>query len=124
MEKNGYTILGKNYRNSYGEIDLIARKSKDLVFLEVKTRTGLQYGYPFEAVGKSKISRIRKSANFYMAKNNLSYLDVHFNVISIVMDNEIIRKLLKGASYFPDTVLSENLYINGKIEIEYIENAF
>jgi len=124
MEKNGYTILEKNYRSRYSEIDLIARKDKDLVFLEVKTRTSLRYGYPFEAVDKSKILRIRKSASFYIAKNNLNFLDIHFNVISIVLDKEIISKIFKGDSLPDDDILSVSQAVNGKIEMEYLENAF
>ena len=50
----GYRILNKNYRTDIGEIDLIVTNETDLVFAEVKTRSGLGYGYPAEAVTFSK----------------------------------------------------------------------
>lgn len=50
LKKNGYKILSKNYRCKLGEIDLIARDGKNLVFIEVKTRSGLRYGSPAAAV--------------------------------------------------------------------------
>ncbi|GAH24418.1 unnamed protein product, partial [marine sediment metagenome] len=48
MKEEGYFILDRNYRNRYGEIDIIAKKDKCLIFIEVKTRTNLDYGDPLE----------------------------------------------------------------------------
>ncbi len=124
LERKGYAILEKNYRSRYGEIDLIAQRNNDLIFLEVKTRTSLEYGDPLEAVGKLKISRIRKSASFYMAKNCFLYLNPHFDVISIVIDRGIVSKAFREGSLFIDVFSSEVLKGNKNVKIEYIENAF
>ena len=56
LEKEGYFIIEKNFSCKQGEIDIIAKdtKSKELVFLEVKTRTNYKYGKPVEAVDEKK----------------------------------------------------------------------
>ena len=46
LQGKGYKIIQRNYRSSYGEIDIIAWHDRILVFIEVKTRTNLTYGYP------------------------------------------------------------------------------
>jgi len=56
--KNNFEILDRNYREGRIEIDIIAKKNKCLYFIEVKTRTNLNYGYPEESV-KSKDSKLK-----------------------------------------------------------------
>ncbi len=65
LSKNGYKILERNFRKSYGEIDIIAVKNETLVFVEVKTRTSDKFGTPFEAISPSKIKMLIKGAKFY-----------------------------------------------------------
>ncbi len=66
LEKEGYRILEYNYRCRTGEIDLIAREGKYLVFLEVKYRSGTSMGNALEAVNYRKQSVIRKVAQHYL----------------------------------------------------------
>lgn len=54
LGERGFTVVGRNVRTRYGEIDLIAQKSGITVFVEVKTRTGHQFGYPEEAIDRAK----------------------------------------------------------------------
>lgn len=63
--KKGYTILERNFRKGYGEIDVIATEGDTLVFIEVKTRTSDKYGTPFEAIPPWKVKLIVKGAQFY-----------------------------------------------------------
>lgn len=62
----GYQILERNYRCRRGEIDLIARDGRYLVFVEVKYRKNEQSGYPAEAVDSRKQQRIRQAARSYL----------------------------------------------------------
>ena len=59
LQKQGYKIIDRNFRTRYGEIDIIAldfsNKLETLVFVEVKTRWNLDYGYPEEAVTPRKL---------------------------------------------------------------------
>ena len=52
--KKGYRILERNFRTKRGEIDIIARNRKEIIFVEVKTRKNLDYGFPSESVNDNK----------------------------------------------------------------------
>jgi putative endonuclease len=65
LQGKGYTIIGRNFKARYGEIDIIAMKDNILVFVEVKTRTGTQFGLPEEAVTKRKIHEVVETAQYY-----------------------------------------------------------
>lgn len=79
----GYDILEKNYRNRFGEIDIIARDGKTLVFIEVKTRNTDSHGLPVDAVDSRKKSRLGRVAISYMAEKKMSNLPCRFDVLSI-----------------------------------------
>ncbi len=64
--RRGYRIIDKNFRTNFGEIDLIATKSDELLFVEVKTRTASAYGYPELAVDYRKINHLVKAAKIYL----------------------------------------------------------
>lgn len=86
----GYSILAKNYRCKFGEVDIIAKESDKLVFIEVKTRISLNYGFPEEAINKYKIGKIRNVAKLFMANNtNFSNFDIRFDIISIIVDRNL-----------------------------------
>ena len=63
LEDIGYEILSRNFRSSYGEIDLIARQGACLVFVEVKYRKNSSSGKPEEAVSLQKQRKISKTAD-------------------------------------------------------------
>jgi putative endonuclease len=84
LKKNGYKILSTNYRCKHGEIDLIARDSEELVFIEVKTRSGLGYGFPATAVNTKKQRQISRAAQYYLAEYKLFDTPARFDVISVL----------------------------------------
>lgn len=66
----GWQILARNWRCRYGEIDLIARGGDGhgvIIFCEVKTRAGLGYGAPLEAITVAKMQRLRRLAGCWLA---------------------------------------------------------
>lgn len=65
LENKGYQILHRNFCSRYGEIDLVARQGRYLVFLEVKYRKDEKGGHPLEAVDRRKQRRICKTAMYY-----------------------------------------------------------
>ncbi|MGA1861650.1 YraN family protein [Deferribacter thermophilus] len=83
LEKQGYQILEKNFKSKYGEIDIIAQKDNQIIFIEVKTRNNKKFGAGFEAVDNRKIEKIIKTANFFITKNNFLDKLIRFDVISI-----------------------------------------
>lgn len=69
LTRQGYTILARNYRTPYGEIDLITRIGNVTVFVEVKTRRTHTFGYPEESVNRRKQEHLRNSVEFYIQQN-------------------------------------------------------
>ena len=67
LERQGYEILEHNYRCRQGEIDLIARDGRYLVFIEVKYRNSAKCGDPLEAVDRRKQAKILYTARQYLA---------------------------------------------------------
>ena len=68
LKKNGYEILKRNYKKTYGEIDIIAKKGDLISFVEVKTRKNTEFGLACQAVQKSKMDRIKKTAKTYISE--------------------------------------------------------
>ena len=68
LRDKGYTILTQNFRDRYGEIDIVALNAEFLIFVEVKYRNTPNAGDPLEAITYTKQNRIRKMAVKYMSK--------------------------------------------------------
>lgn len=62
LEARGFVLLDRNWRCPTGELDLILRHGATTVFAEVKTRSSLGFGHPFEAITAAKRARLRRLA--------------------------------------------------------------
>lgn len=98
LQNAGYKIVCKNYRKRFGEVDLIAKSTDLIAFVEVKTRT-TNYFNLSEVVNLTKQRRIILAAKDFLISNNISDVAVRFDVA-------LVNK-------------SKSEY-----ELEYIENAF
>lgn len=89
LEKNKYTIIERNFYCRQGEIDIVAcdNSKKELVFIEVKTRSNFKYGRASEAVGKKKQSHILEVAKYYIYKNHIKNIPIRMDVIEIYLTN-------------------------------------
>jgi putative endonuclease len=101
LQAKGYEIVARNLRNSYGEVDLLARQGGGLVFVEVKTRSSRKFGYPEEAVDAAKLEHIVAAAEEYLQVQNYPAVDWRVDVIAI-------RKLKSGQS--PEIIHFENVF--------------
>ena len=79
----GLSILERNYRTPVGEIDIIARDGRVLVFIEVKTRKCERYGQPALAVGLGKLRRIVRAAVWYTSKRQGELPPCRFDVVEV-----------------------------------------
>ncbi|QBD83742.1 YraN family protein [Ktedonosporobacter rubrisoli] len=79
----GYTLLQRNYRCQYGEIDLIAEQGEDLVFVEVKLRRGTDYGLPEEAITRRKWQRIERAATYYLGSHVCDERSWRIDVVAV-----------------------------------------
>jgi len=86
-EDNGYFILDRNWRCAEGEIDLILRRDRVVVFCEVKARTNTDFGLPVEAVTTSKQWKIRKTARRWVTENGAPIAgELRFDIASVLND--------------------------------------
>jgi putative endonuclease len=84
LRRRGYLILARNYRAAGAEIDLVASEGQTLVFVEVKTRSGLLFGLPAEAVNDAKQARIRRAAEAYVLHRHVGEVPIRFDVVAMV----------------------------------------
>jgi putative endonuclease len=100
LKKNGCKILGRNYRTPRGEIDIIARLGKIVLFVEVKTRSKSSSAQPWESVGFRKRKNLKLAAKAYVQEHRSNEDEYRFDVLSIIVNE------------------------NSHPEIEWIQNAF
>jgi putative endonuclease len=83
LKKKGYKLVERNYRCAVGELDLIVLDQRVIVFVEVKTRTGMAYGTPLEAVEVRKQQKLIYAAQFFLNAKKLSQREARFDVVGI-----------------------------------------
>ena len=89
----GGNVIEKNYRTKMGEVDLIAKLNGELVFVEVKSRSNINYGYPSESVNYKKKRKIINVAKYYILENSLENLSIRFDVIEIYFNEKKINHI-------------------------------
>ncbi len=86
LERRGWLVLARNWRCRYGEIDLIARDPDGaLVVCEVKTRRGLGYGDPLEALTRAKVARLRRLTAEWLHAQDSAVGVVRMDAIGVLM---------------------------------------
>jgi len=88
LKDRGYEVIERNYRCPIGEIDIVARDGRWLVFVEVKTRTGGRYGHPFESITNQKLARMRRLAAHWSELHNRDGLRIRLDAVSVLFRNE------------------------------------
>lgn len=86
--REGYSLLAHNFRCRYGEIDLIAEDGQDLVFVEVKTRRGVAYGRPEEAVTIHKQRKLIQVAHYYLSLQVNPERSWRIDVVAVQMSRD------------------------------------
>jgi putative endonuclease len=100
-----YQIIAKNYRCPFGEIDLIALDHQTIVFVEVRSHTGVNFGDPLESVNRRKQWQIAKTALYYLSRFHLNDREARFDVVGVRWEgNEARLAHIKGAFDFPRAV--------------------
>lgn len=101
LKNKGYEIIEVNYQNKLGrrlgEIDIIARDKKEIVFIEVKTREMKKYQntLPEENITYGKLHKLSKVANLYLREKYLEKCDFRFDAISVWLDLEEKKAKIK-----------------------------
>lgn len=86
---HGFTVLERNWRCRDGEVDIIAVEGDVLVICEVKTRRGVGFGTPLDAVTPAKAARLRRLASRWLADQraideSVRFAEVRFDVVSVL----------------------------------------
>jgi putative endonuclease len=82
----GYRILGRNVRAGGVELDLIVRRGRRIIFVEVKQKSGPTYGDPLEAVDEWKQERLRRGIESWLARNPADGLEIGFEIVAVRPD--------------------------------------
>lgn len=93
LERSGFAIIERNFRCKGGEVDIVAREGKTLVFVEVKSRKTLTYGLPQLAVTPFKQRQISKAALTWLARNHKHDSPARFDVIAILLEGSYQHRL-------------------------------
>jgi len=87
LKKKGYTIIERNYRKRYGEIDIIAEDSGEIVFVEVKTRKSDRFGSPLEAVDIRKQQKMSRVALAFLHSRGMTDRAARFDVVAVRLES-------------------------------------
>ena len=89
LERQGLTVLARNWRCPRGEIDIVAADYSDrgvtLVFCEVKCRSGLGFGHPLEAITHAKLRTLRQLAAQWMRENRVTARFIRVDAIGVIL---------------------------------------
>jgi TIGR00252 family protein len=89
LKKLGYRILGSNIRTPFGEIDIVAKIRRVIIFVEVKSRITSSFGPPYLSVTWSKERHIVKNALFYLKRMRMHDADWRIDIVSVKLDREL-----------------------------------
>jgi putative endonuclease len=103
LRRKGYKILARNYRIKGGEIDIVAKDGKTMVFVEVKTRRGEGFGLPQESVTRDKMRRIAKAAKLYLLSTGLGEgVLCRFDVVAVNLEDGVSIEHIRDAFSLDD----------------------
>ena len=83
LKKKGFRILNKNYRNTFGEIDIVAEEKGQLVFVEVRSLKTWERHLPEETIGSKKQQKISRTALAYIQEKGWEDRPARFDVIAV-----------------------------------------
>jgi putative endonuclease len=122
LENLNHEIIYKNFKCRYGEVDIIAISGQDLIFIEVKTRHNINYGFPFESVNEIKLEKIKKISQYFLLRENYfekNNFNIRFDIISIIISNELMNAVLIEKDINP--IIISNLKEGIDFSLEHIK---
>ena len=85
LERAGWTVLHRNFRLGHREVDLVARRGEVVAFVEVKTRAGLGYGHPLEAITLKKRREIQRVAQCWVDRHGRPGDEYRYDAVSVLI---------------------------------------
>ena len=87
LEQKGYEILDENWIHGKAEVDLIAYINKQIIFVEVKTRTSITFGLPEDFVSEAKQKQMDLAASEYIELMNHQG-EIRFDIVSVLFNKQ------------------------------------
>ena len=98
LEKTGWKILARRYRSGRRDIDVVAERDGLIAFVEVKARTGAEFGSPVEAVHRRKQRELTKSAQTWIDRHGRSGESYRFDVMGVLLkEKRVFVRHVPGA---------------------------
>lgn len=83
LEKQGYRVMERNYHCRIGEIDIVAKDGKELVFVEVRTKGSFDFGEPEESVNIPKRKRLVRLSYYYVIEHGLEAVPWRIDLVTV-----------------------------------------
>ena len=83
LRRRGWRVLEHRFKNGHRDLDLVVQRGKTVAFVEVKTRTDLNFGGPVSAVDFFKLQQLRRSALVWMSRHGRSGIEYRIDVIAV-----------------------------------------
>lgn len=99
LVRRGYEVIGTNYHCRYGEIDIITRHCKTIVFVEVRSRRSNEPTAPAESITTRKQAKLTLTAQHYLTAEGLEDADCRFDVVQVRFERgkPVIVELIQNA---------------------------
>ena len=88
LQEKGYVLLETNYRCRWGEVDIVAQDGEELVFVEVRTRRGVEFGTPEESVTAAKARKLVATAQEFLQEHDQVNAGWRIDLIAIRLDGD------------------------------------
>ncbi len=87
LRERGFRILERNVREKFAEIDIVAEDGPTVCFIEVRTRKNTRLGHPAETITHHKQKSIRRAAEAFLARHDISSRPIRFDVATIIWED-------------------------------------
>ena len=88
LQEKGYVLLAANYPCRWGEVDIVAQEGEELVFVEVRTRRGVEFGTPEESVTAAKARKLIATAQEFLQEHDQVNAGWRIDLIAIRLDGD------------------------------------
>ncbi|MCS7482609.1 YraN family protein [Umezawaea endophytica] len=98
LERLGLVVLSRNWACRDGELDAVCTDGDQLIVVEVKSRSGVAFGGPLEAVTPEKLARVRKATQRWLMAYRVGWVSIRYDAISVLWtpEGEVRLHHLKG----------------------------
>ena len=101
LRRRGWRVLEHRFQNGHRDLDLVVQRGKTVAFVEVKTRSKLNFGGPISGVDFRKLQQLRRSALVWMSRYGRSENEYRIDVIAVlVSDNQVKIRHVENAYVF------------------------